>query len=136
MAALTTDRNTTRRVILRSIELKVKAATTIYQGSIVAVDATGYAVPASDAANLKVVGIAKAKADNSAGADGAVSVVAEKGTFKLANNGVNPVVQATIGAAPQVADDQTVRASGATNAITVGVVDEIDPDGGIWVWIA
>lgn len=134
MAALSTDRNTPRKGILRQVAYPVKASTVIYGGSIVAIDATGYAVPAADAANLKVVGVADERADNSAGASGAIDCKVIHGTFKVANNGTNPVVQATVGAAPQIADDQTVRASGATNANTAGIVDRLEADG-VWITV-
>lgn len=133
--ALTRDRNTQRRWDGRSIVLKVKAATTIYAGGLVAVDSTGYAVPAADTAGHKVAGIADDFVDNSAGASGDERVTVRTGVFKLANNGTNPVIQTTVLAACQVADDQTVRASGGTNSIVAGVVQEIDPDGGIWVMV-
>jgi hypothetical protein len=132
MAATTTDRNTPRKVIYREVAYPVKAATKINGGTIVAVDATGYLVPAADAAGLKVVGCSDEGVDNTAGASGALECKVLHGVFKFANNGTNPVVQATVGSAPQIADDQTVRASGATNAITAGIVDRVESDG-IWL---
>lgn len=135
MAALTKDKNVERRHTQRVIALKVKTNTVIYQGALVAVDATGFAVPAADAANQKVVGIALENVNNNPGADGAKTVKVQKGQFKVVNNGTNPIVQATVGGNALVVDDQTVRASGAANSIVAGVVDEIDADG-VWINIA
>ena len=53
MAALTNVRDTSE-LGGKYIALPVKGATTIYQGSIVAVDATGYAIPGKKATGLKV----------------------------------------------------------------------------------
>ena len=56
MAALTADRDTPTSYSERVKPLKVKAAANIRIGALVAVDATGYALPASDTAG-QVVGI-------------------------------------------------------------------------------
>jgi hypothetical protein len=134
MAATTTDRNTPQKKLIREVAYPVKAATLIPGGVLVALDATGYLVNAADAAGLTVVGVSFENVDNTDGASGALECKVLKGSFKFANNGVNPVVQATVGKAPQIADNQTVRASGATNAITAGIVDRLESDG-VWLWI-
>jgi hypothetical protein len=136
MAALTKDRNTVSAWKGRRISLKVKANAVIYKGAMVAVDATGFAVPAADTAGLKVMGVAQDSVNNTGGADGAVSVDVDKGVFLVNNNGTNAVVQATVGSDCQVADDNTVRASGAANNIVAGVVDFIDATGQIGVYFA
>ena len=57
MAKLTAPRDTHEIASgATSIVLPVKAATTIYQGSIVAIDADGYAIPGKKAAGLKAAG--------------------------------------------------------------------------------
>jgi hypothetical protein len=126
MAALTKDRNAISLWKGRAVVLKVKTNVKIFKGSLVAVDATGFALPAADAAGQKVIGIAQAIADNTGGADGAIEVVAEKGVFLVVNNGVNPAVQASIGSAAHVQDDQTIRVAGSVNSIVAGVIDFID----------
>lgn len=132
MAALTADRNTAAKTTGRRIALKVKAATKIFAGSLVAVEAaTGFAVPAGDTVGHQVMGRACGQADNSAGANGAIEVLVEKGVFKWVN-GAAPAVQATIGDDIMVQDDQTVRIT-STNSIVAGKCDSIDPDGGVWV---
>lgn len=132
MAALTADRNTAAKTLGRRISLKVKAATKIFAGSIVAVEAaTGWAVPAGDTVGHQVVGRAESQVDNSTGANGDKEVVVHKGVFKW-NNGAAPVVQATIGDTVMVQDDNAVRIT-STNSIPAGVADSIDVDGGVWV---
>lgn len=133
MAALTVDRNTAAKTLGRRISLKVKAATKIFAGSLVAVEAaTGFAVPAADTVGHQVIGRAEEQVDNTAGASGDKEVRAHKGVFKWGNNAGAPVVQATIGDSVMVGDDNSVRIT-STNSIPAGIVDSIDPDGGIWV---
>lgn len=135
MAALTTDRNTPSKAILYSFNYPVKAATVIFDGSIVALVA-GYAVPAADAAGAKVVGVADFHVDNSAGADGAKSVRVRRGVFKLDNaTAGNAIAQAQIGNTVFVLDDHTVSKTDPTNHTAAGEATEIDPDGGIWTLI-
>ncbi len=59
----------------------VKASTIIYGGGLVAINAAGYAVPASADITLRVVGRAEKKVDNSAGANGALTVDVKPGAF-------------------------------------------------------
>lgn len=66
------------------VSYKVKNAVDIFRGSMVMVDATGYALPASDAANGVFVGIAEERANNASGAAGAIEVkVRRHGLVKL-----------------------------------------------------
>ena len=66
MAALTNVRDTSE-LGGKYIALPVKGATTIYQGSIVAVDATGYAIPGKKATGLKAAGRAEETVGNKGG---------------------------------------------------------------------
>src|SRR5574341_2243543 len=122
MAALTKDRDTRSRHTGRMIVLKVKGATKIYNGGMVAV-VGGYAKPAADAATEKVMGIADEFVDNTGGADGALTVRVRTGVFKLANN-AGAVVQADIGKKALVVDDQTVTDAATTNNIEAGLIEE------------
>lgn len=133
MAATTLDRNTPSKKLLREVAYPVATATNIPGGVIVALNAGGYLINGADAAAITVVGVSAERVEND-GANGALECKVLKGSFKLGNNGTNPVVQATVGKQPQIADNQTVRASGATNDIKVGVVDRVESDG-VWVWI-
>jgi hypothetical protein len=115
--------------------LKMATGVTIYAGTMVSVNAAGYAIPAADTANSKVMGIAQEQKTN-AGANGAEEIVVRRNkAFLLANDGDNPVVQASIGTSAIVHDDQTVCvAAGATNDIAVGTVLAIEA-AGVWVYI-
>lgn len=115
------------------IAFPVKAATTIYAGTLVAVDATGYAVPAADTEGLRVVGLADDAQDNSAGAAGALDIrVRRKAAFLLANDTTNAVVQADVGKNVYVNDSVTVDNDGGTNAVVAGRCLAIET-GGVWV---
>lgn len=135
MAALTADRATrTRATQRRTIVGKLAAATTIYKGSIVAKNAAGYVLPASDTAGLTVIGVALATVAN-AGAAGAAEIAIDTGAdFKFNNFGADPVVQADWGGIVRVADDNTVRNAGGTADIIAGICALIESDG-VWVFI-
>tara|TARA_R110000868_G_scaffold268096_4_gene527341 strand:- start:277 stop:690 length:414 start_codon:yes stop_codon:yes gene_type:complete len=133
MAALTKDRNTHHKFKQRKIYLDVAATTTIYNGSLVAVNAAGYAVPASDASGLIVQGRAEEQVVNS-GSAGDKSIEVSTGVFKLATSGGSAAVQADVGDNVFVLDDQTVvKTGGTTNTIVAGVMEELADDGDVWV---
>ncbi len=131
--ALTADRNTA----FKDGELLVRgvaASTTVYAGSMVARNASGYMVPAADAAGLVVLGMAEEQVVN-AGADGAETVqVRRKKAFQFANSAANPVTIAHIGTDIYVEDDETVASAGGTNSIVAGKCLDVD-SGGVWVEI-
>lgn len=119
------------------ISLKVAASTKIELGKIVAVNASGYAIEASDAASIIVMGIADETIDNSEGSDGDLRVrVRRRASFKLANSGTTAITIAAVGSNVCVEDDETVTtAAGATNDIVVGECVDVESDG-VWVYIS
>lgn len=127
MAALTKDRNTPRRDG-DVVEVPVAAAALIYAGAMVARNADGNAVAAADTAGLVVIGRADARADNSAGAAGAISVTVRRGVFAWAHSALT---RADLGKVLYAVDDQTV-ATTSTNAAPAGVLVDVDADGA-WV---
>lgn len=129
MAALTGNKPTPK--LDESLDaIPVKAATTIFGGALVANDTTGYAVPGSTALGLVARGVAKQKADNSAGASGDIKVVADPGIFKMKNHGADLVVQADNGKDCYIVDDQTVaKTDGTGTRSRAGKVVSVDSDG-------
>lgn len=127
MAAATKHRNTSRR----NGDLvgdPVAAATTIYAGVMVALDAAGNAINATPAAPI-MRGVSRAGADNSAGVAGAMTVEVMRGdAFLFAQTGLD---RTDIGSDVFVVDNQTV---GATGTLIAGTLIDID-DGGAWVEI-
>ncbi len=122
MAALTTDRKLRLQgEIRRTFSADLAAATTIYAGALVAKNASGYVVPASDAAAIKVIGFALEQVVNS-GAAGAKSITVGTGVIECLNAS-GAIVQAGMHALCYVADDQSVSTAAAmTNDVIAGRV--------------
>lgn len=112
----------------------VAANTIIYAGALVALNTSnGTAVPASDAANRVVLGVAEERADNSTGAAGAKSVKVRFGrAYKF--NASGTINNTHIGRVAYVVDDNTVSVSLSINRVKAGKIVAVDPDG-VWVWI-
>jgi hypothetical protein len=130
--ALTRDRNTPTR--LGQVQVyPVAANTVIYAGALVALDASGNAVPGSTAATLKAAGRAEENVVNNPGAAGAKFINVRRGVFKYANSATDAVTAAHLLGVCYIEDDQTVAATdgGATRS-PAGRVLEIETDG-VWV---
>ncbi len=129
MAALTKDRNTPERDS-RRVGHPVAAGKVIFAGALVALSATGYAVPAATATGLKGLGRAEEHVDNAEGADGEVTVTVARGCFAFAGSGVT---RAHIGSPAYAVDDQTVAATDGTGTRSaVGTIRDLDAHG-VWV---
>ncbi len=122
MAALTAERSTFRAgsemtAVPPIVGLKVKTGIKIWKGSLVATDATGFAIAGAGiaATGLKLWGVAEQTVDNTAGASGALTVNVRQGVFGFANLGGDPVAQADIGAGIFCDDDQTIRKTSNTS---------------------
>lgn len=114
----------------------VAAATMIYGGHMVALNASGQAVPASATAALTVVGVSDEYADNTAGNAGDVQVIVRRHkVWSFANSSADAVTQAMVGKACYVVDSTTVAGSSNADARPVaGTVVAVDADG-VWVEI-
>lgn len=128
MAKLTTVRDTSEIAQgAKFLSLPVKGATTIFQGSLVALDANGYAVPGSKAATLTAAGRAEETVENTGG-DGDQVIRVSRGVFVFDNTSTsgNKITQAHVLKPCYIEDDQTVTslADGASVAGTVIRVDE------------
>lgn len=100
--------------------LPVAASTKIYANSIVAVNSSGYAVPASADTTLRVVGRARAAYDNSSGAAGAITAEVEIGTFDYnIDSGAGAVTSADVGSAVYAKDDNTISRGNGGNTYPV-----------------
>lgn len=130
MAALTVDRNTPQRQGDLFV-LGVAASTKIFAGSLVCLNAAGYAVPGSVSTTLKAAGRAEEQVDNGTGSANDKTVTVRKGTFKFANAG--DVTIAHIETSVYINDDQTVS-SVATGKSVAGKCVGLDSDG-VWITI-
>lgn len=125
MAATTVDRQTPALFIERQIVLKLEAATDIPAGAMVATNAAGNAVNASDTAGLKVQGRAEHRATYT---NGDREITVARGVFVYANDGT--IVQADVGSLATVLDNQTLSKAATTlNDIPAGYIDQVVPEG-------
>ena len=115
MAALSKNRDT-GVVAGKIIQLTVATGKTIYAGALVAINTSGFAEPAADAADLKVIGRA-----NRAGAAGD-TIPVQVDVFAYDNSVSSAVALKDVGSYCFVEDDQTVSTSGGTNSIVAGLV--------------
>ena len=130
MANLTAPRDTNEIANgATSIVLPVKAKTTIYQGSIVAIGADGYAIPGKKAASLKAAGRAEETVENT-GSDGDAVVRVSRGVFVFDNSSTaaNKVGIADVLGPCYIEDDHTVTKA-ATGASVAGLVVRVDDEG-------
>ncbi len=109
------------------IAYPVAAGGHIFKGGLVAVAASGYAVPAADAAGLTFVGVAYEEGDNRGGAAGARTVrVLKSGVYTYPKAGASPT---DMGKAVFVVDDGTVSTAATGSTVAAGVVVGV-PDAG------
>lgn len=126
MAALTNVRDTSE-LGGKYIALPVKGATTIYQGSIVAIDATGYAIPGKKATGLKAAGRAEETVENKGG-DGEAVIRVARGVFVFENSTSGKITAAEVLGPCYIENDQTVMKT-ATSASVAGLVIRVDDEG-------
>ena len=135
MPALTQERDTQRRNGDQA-SFPVAAATKIFAGSIACIStASNFATKGATATTLKAVGVADETADNTAGANGAVSVkVRRDGWFPFANSAAGDlIVLGDVGSDCFIVDDQTVaKTSGAATRSVAGKVRDVTATA---VWI-
>jgi hypothetical protein len=120
MSALTRDRATPYREGIE-VEYLVAANTKIYAGSLVCINATGYAAPAADTSGYRIAGVALEQVDNGDGSDGGKHVrLRRAGVFEFDAVSIS---QDMVGAAMYAVDDHTFDdAAGPTNDIKVGLL--------------
>ncbi|MEK6744292.1 MAG: hypothetical protein AABZ15_11800 [Nitrospirota bacterium] len=133
IGALTADRDTPRRAG-QQVSLGVATTKKIYAGSLVMRSATGYATPGAIATGCIGVGRAAEYVDNTLGADGAVSVLIDKGVYRFKNSAAGEAIAVSeIGNLCYVVDDETVSKTdnGGTRSIA-GRIHDVDSSG-VWV---
>jgi hypothetical protein len=129
MSALANVRNTPEKN-REPYGLGVKAATKVWQGSLVVLDA-GYVAPGRTATGLQCLGRAAETVDNTAGGAGDKDIKVEPGIFRWGNG--DSITAADRGKVAYVVDDQTVSKGdgGATRSIA-GTIYDVD-SAGVWV---
>lgn len=129
--ALSADRNTPAKHT-DIVVIGVAAGLRIFGGSLVVLNASGFAIPGKPATGLTYVGRAEDLADNTGGADGAATVTIHRNrAFKWANDGT--VTQAQMFKTAYIVDDATVAATDSSGTRSAaGRIVGIDSDG-VWV---
>ncbi len=128
----TTERHDTNKVgvhpILTRHNVPVKASTTIPRTGIVCLDATGYAVNATAALNLIVVGMALETVDNSAGSSGDKTVECEAGVFAFKNSAAGDAIGVTerFKDVYLVSNDTVAKTDGSGTRSRAGKVQKIE----------
>jgi hypothetical protein len=128
--ALTASRDTPART---GQQVAVVAASNqiVYAGSMVAVNSSGYAVPAADTSGHSVLGRCDKTMDTRLlTLDSNNYVTVSRGIFRWAN--ADSIARADIGKIVYVTDDQTVNKTGGGNNIIAGAVVDVDSSG-VWV---
>lgn len=135
MPAQTADRPTPKRDGKR-FAFPVAAATRLFAGSLVCINASGLATKGAVSTTLKAVGVAVEQADNSAGAASDINVNVERGVWLMANSSAGDLIaRADIGSQCFIVDDQTVaKTNGGSTRSVAGVVRDVDAQG-VWVEI-
>jgi len=112
-------------------------AVLIYKGATLCWNATGYLVPAAPTLGFTFAGIAQEKVDNSAGAAGALECKYLTGvSVKMVNSAVSAIAQAHMGKPAYVEDDQTIRSAPGSSGVIAGVIERIDADAGVWLFVS
>jgi hypothetical protein len=121
---LTADRDT---LIIAKPSLKgypVLNDTTIYKGGMVCLGTTGYAIPATDTAGLKVLGVADETVISPASDDDGDKKIRVR-SGEMYDFAATSITQAMLGDVMYVVDDETFDdAAGATNEVPAGILSE------------
>lgn len=134
--ALTQDRIGSLERAAKQSSFPVAAATKLFAGGLVCINATGYATKGAVATTLKTVGIAEEQVDNSAGANGDKVVPVRRGLFRFKNSSAGDLIAlADVNADCYVVDDETVaKTNGGSTRSVAGKIRDVDANG-VWVEI-
>lgn len=132
MSATTSERNTKRRA---GVQFSYPAAASaVLAGTIVVINASGYAEAASTATGKVAVGVAEESVDNSDGSAGDLNVPVRRGVFAFANSAdTDELTLADVGSTCYLVDNQTVaKTDGTSTRSEAGTVRDVNDDG-VWV---
>jgi hypothetical protein len=122
-----------------AIPLSVASNTTILEGELVAVSATGQAVPAHKSGAKYIIGRAEAEVTAEAGDTTKVVTVTRNRQFMLNNDASNPVTAADIGSIVVLKSQNTVakpKVGSTAKALPVGALMGVDYNGKVWVEVS
>lgn len=134
--AATASRNTQTRQLRTQLAIPMKAGAKVYEGCLVAVDATGYLINGATATSLIVMGVADKDYDNTSGSSGDVVANVLCCQAYMGNSGSDAVTQAQVGSTIYMVDNDTVSKTSATSTESAaGICTGLDA-GGVWVSLA
>lgn len=118
-------------ILTLGFAIGLAADAVIYKGSAVAINRSGYLVPASADPTLHVVGVSDDEKDNTGGAAGALSLRPKRGPHYFSNSATTAAVtDLDIGRPCYVVDDNTVARHDALGTRPVmGIVEGVDDFG-------
>ena len=117
-----------------AIPLTIAAGVTIAEGELVAVNADGNAVPATDASAKHLMGRAELSVSPELPAPNNAVIVTRNRQFLLANDATKPVTAADIGSPVVLTAQNTVgKFTAGEAALGVGVLMGVDYNGQVWV---
>lgn len=133
MGTLTAARNTpTKSGDLRTIPMPANGV--IFQGSIVQIAASGYAVKGAATVANVAIGRAEESVDNKDGANGDKSITVRRGIFRFKNSAAADLIGRTeIGKTVFVVDEETVaKTDNSAARPAAGKCYDVDANG-VWV---
>jgi hypothetical protein len=140
MAATTAEIDTPWRDVDAPINYLVKGNVKIPNGSLVCLDAGGFAVPAADTAAYHVIGRAQQTVDTTATgpngllADGVATIDCIHGVFRYLTGGGSAIVQASLGILAFLLDNQTVvLTAGTVHTVAAGLIVAVDDATHVWI---
>lgn len=120
------DRTGNEKISAMDIVIPVAAKTTITEATMVAINASGYAVSASKTEGLTVVGCAQKYVDNTSETDGAEKASVRRGAFVWDNDGSIHETDIMKDAYVSDATTVTITAEGSSKA---GKILAVEADG-------
>ncbi len=113
----------------------VAADAVIYMGALIAKNAAGFLVAASDIAAITIVGVSEQNVDNDGGSNGDLTCAYVTAIEAEFDNAGGAILVASLGKSCYVADDKSVTtAAVAANDVLVGIVQEFSTTK-VWVFI-
>lgn len=120
------DRTGNEKLSAKDIIIPIAASTTITEATMVAINSSGYAVPASKSDGITVAGCAIKYVDNASGTDGEEKAYVRRGAFVWNNDG--SIKETDILKDAYVSDATTVTITPA-GSIRAGKILAVDADG-------
>ena len=121
-----------------AIPLMVAISTVIEEGELVAINADGAAVPATDTGAVRLMGRAESTVTTDATQANTPITITRNREYLLANDATNPVTAADIGTTVVLKGKNTIakpEVGDTATALAVGMLTGVDYNGKAWVSI-